>query len=229
MVLPAQHLARARLRPVRDPRHGHQHRHRCAPARAGQHPDVRLEQGQRPARRLRLPEERAHLAAREQRQRGQGARDQPAERQPPLLGCPEHRHYRALGSGGRERRAVHQRRQDDSVRRQLLVGRRQACVQVRRRDPSRALRPDWRGRHARPVRLRRALHAEPAVAGGTARRRGDGRFPAGDHEPFRRTGRRAHRQFPFELLRALLPGQLEAHQHGDRQLRAALGVRPALL
>ena len=95
--------------------------------------------------------------------------------------------------------------------------------------PSRALRSDWRGRHARPVRLRWALHAEPAVAGGTARRRGDGRFPAGDHEPFRGTGRRAHRQFPLELLRALLPGQLEAHQHGDCQLRAALGVRPALL
>ena len=37
-----------------------------------------------------------------------------------------------------ERRAVHQQRQDDSVRRQLHVDRRQAFVQVRRRAPARA-------------------------------------------------------------------------------------------
>ena len=111
---------------------------------------------------LRISEERAHLAAREQRQRGQGARDQPAERQPALLGCAEHRHHRALGTRGRERRALHQRRQDDPGRRQLLVDRRQARLQVRRRGASRALRSDRRRRHARPVRLRRTLHAESA-------------------------------------------------------------------
>ncbi len=224
LVLPSQPLARARLRSVRDPRHGHQHRHGRAPAGAGQHPDVRLEQGQRRTGRIRVSEERAHLAAREQRQRGQGARDQPAERQPALLGCAEHRHYRPLRTRGRERRALHQRRQDDSGRRQLLVDRRQACLQVRRRGPSRPLRSDRRRRHARAFCVRRTLHAEPSAARRAARRRRDGRLPAGHVQSRRRPGRGTSRQLPLELLRALLPGQLEADQHSYRQLRAALGI-----
>ena len=54
-------------------------------------------------------------------------------------------------------------------------------------------------------------------------------FLLGHVQPRRRAGRGAHRQLPLELLRALLPGQLEADEHGDRQLRPALGVRPAVL
>ena len=68
-----------------------------------------------------LPVQRPHLAARQHRQRGQGARHQSAQRQPALLGRAEHRHHRTLRPRRRERRAVHQLRHDDSDRRQLLV------------------------------------------------------------------------------------------------------------
>ena len=43
LVLPPQHLARARLRSVRDSRHGDQHRHRRAAGRARLHAHVRIE------------------------------------------------------------------------------------------------------------------------------------------------------------------------------------------
>ena len=66
------------------------------------------------------------------------ARDQPAERQPAVLGCAQHRRHGAVGPRRRERCAVHQRRHDAPDRRQLHLDRRQAFVQVRRRAPARA-------------------------------------------------------------------------------------------
>ena len=175
--LPPQHLARARLRSVRDPEHGHQHGHRRAAGRVQQHAHVRLEQAQRHPVRVRLSQERPHLAARQQRERRQGARHQPAERQPAVLGRAQHRRHGAVGPRRRERRAVHQRRQDAPDRRQLHLDRRQAFVQVRRRAPARHLQPDRRRRDARPIRVRRPLYPEPAAAGGAAGRRRLRRLP----------------------------------------------------
>ena len=87
--------------------------------------------------------------------------------------------------------------------------RRQALVQVRRRAAARPLRPDRRRRDARPVGVRRPLHAEPAAAGGAARRRRVRRLPARTLQSLGRTGRRADRELPIQLLRALRAGQLE--------------------
>ena len=81
-----------------------------------------------------------------------------------------------------------------------------------------------RGRFA----LRRPLYPEPAGAGGTARRRGVRRFPPRQLQPLGGAGRRADRQLPVELLRALRPGQLAARLERDDELRAALGIRPAV-
>ena len=60
----------------------------------GNTPHVRIEQAERLPVRVRQPEERPHLAARQHRQRGRAPRHQPAERQPALLGRAEHRHHR---------------------------------------------------------------------------------------------------------------------------------------
>ena len=139
LVLPPQHLARARLRSVRDSRTWGSTptptcSRWCSATRrtigSNKLNDLRIGFGQL--------EERPHLAARQHRERRQGARHQPAQRQSALLGRAEHRRHRALRPRRGERRAVHQRRQDDSVRRQLHVDRRQAFVQVRRRAAARA-------------------------------------------------------------------------------------------
>ena len=76
--------------------------------------------------------------------------------------------------------------------------------------------------------LRRTLYAEPAAAGGAARRRGVRRLPARPLQSIGRTGRRADRELPLELLRALRAGQLAGRAEPDRQLRPALGIRPAV-
>ena len=49
------------------------------------------------------------------------------------------------------------------------------------------------------------------------------RLPARPFQQVRGADRRAHRQLPLELLRALFAGQLEDHAEADAQLRAALG------
>ena len=132
------------------------------------------------------------------------------------------------GLGEESDAPVHQQRQDDSVRRQLHVDRVQAFLQAGRRDPARDLRPDRRRRDARPVCVRRPLHAEPAGAGRLARRRGVRRFSPRALQPFRSAGRRADCQLPLQLLRALRAGQLAPWVERHDELRAALGVRPAL-
>ena len=150
-------------------------------------------------------------------------------RQSSVLGRAQHRHHGAVRPGRGERRAVHQPRHDDSGRRQFLLERRRARVQVRRRAAPRAVRPDRRRGDARTLGVRRALHAEPAPAGREPRRRRVCRLPAGPLQPIRRTGGRADRQLPLGLLRAVRAGQLESAADAHDQLRAALGVRPALL
>ena len=53
-------------------------------------------------------------------------------------------------------------------------------------------------------------------------------FLLGPLQSLRRAGRRADRQLPLELLRALRPGQLAGRLERHGQLRPALGVRPAV-
>ena len=84
---------RARVRSLCDPGHGNQHRHQRASARVQQHAHDQFQQAQRRENRLRVPEERAHLAARQHRERRQGPRHQPALGQSALLGRPEHQRH----------------------------------------------------------------------------------------------------------------------------------------
>ena len=135
----------------------------------------------------------------------------------------------ALSGLGEESDApVHQRRQDDSVRQQLLVDSRESFGEIRRRDTTRPVRSDRRRRHTRPVQFRRPLHAAAAAARGAAGRCGIRGLPAGTHEQLRVAGRRPHRGLPVELLRRLYPGQLEDDAERDARLRAAVGIRPAV-
>ena len=149
LVLPPQHLARARVRSLCHSGHGEQHRYRRAADGAGQHADDWHEQAQRPADRVRAIEERPHLAEGERRERRQGTGHQHSERQPAVLGRAEYRRHRPLRPRRRERRPVPQRRQDDSDRRQLLVDPRESFGEIRRRAAARPVRPDRRRRHTR--------------------------------------------------------------------------------
>ena len=88
LVLPPQHFPRARLRSVRHPQHGEQHRHRREPDGARQHADDRHEQTERSPHRIRELEERAHLAARQCRERGGRARHQYHDDNPLYWGVP---------------------------------------------------------------------------------------------------------------------------------------------
>ena len=179
--------------------------------------------------RVRLSEERPHLAARRQPERRQGARHQPAERQPAVLG-------RARTSASRGCRGLGEESDapfiNDDKTLQFVDNFTWTVAkhsfkfggELRHVIYDQIGGVVTRGRFGFDGRYTQNPLLPAAQRGGAA----FADFLLGTFNNSGGAGRRADRQFPVQLLRPLRPGQLAARVERDDELRAAVGVRPAV-